>query len=511
MGYNRDLKRNRLQVNYGLLTNRFGVPVSVSVYKGNTGDPKTLLPQVDKLRNEFGIKHFVLVGDRGMIMQKQINALKEFENVDWITALRTEAIRKLADEGDLQMDLFDERNLFEIENHPDYEGERLVVCRNPVLAHHRAEKRKALLEATNKELKAVQLMVERGRLRGTEAIHQQLKKAVSSKVSPHVSFAVRDDGFEVSFDEKAIISGAIQSTVTELHSVQRMAERSRLRGKKAIGERIDKILARRKVGGHFQIEIREDGFNYSIDEPRVLADALASTYTNLDRIRTKIKYGHLSGQDTIGVRVGKVIDKYKVGKHFILDIRDDSFSYALDEEKVRTEAELDGIYIVRTSVPKQLMDSDSTVRSYKSLTKVERAFRSMKTFDLMVRPIYHNLESRVRAHIFLCTLSYYVMWHIIEAWRPLLFCDEDQAAKELRDPVAPAARSKAAMKKVSSKQLDDGTVVHSFKTLMDVLGKIVRNICRRVDAPPNEPTFTMVTPCNAKQQKAYDLLDSIKM
>jgi len=378
-GHNRDGKKGKLQVNYGLLTNRQGIPVSVSVFEGNTGDPKTLLPQVDKVRKKFGIERFVLVGDRGMLTQKQVDVVQEIDGVDWIGALRPEAIKKLIEGGAIQMGLFDERNLFEL-THPDFPGERLVACRNHELAHRRAAKRQSLLDATVGELDKVRGMVERGRLRG---------------------------------------------------------------------------------------------------------------------------------QDKIGVRVGKVLNKYKVGKHFELDIRDDAFGFQILEDKVAAEAALDGIYVVRTSLPAARMDAAQTVRSYKLLSQAERAFRSFKTVDLLVRPIRHRLEQRVRAHIFLCMLAYYVLWHMIEAWRPLLFADEDQEAKAFRDPVAPAKRSEAAIRKVHTRRLDDGSLVHSIQTLLGHLAAIVRNTCRCCGAGTDASTFDMDTTPDAKQRQALDLLKTI--
>jgi transposase len=381
LGHNRDGKKGKRQVHYGLLTNSRGIPVSVSVFRGNTGDAKTLLPQLLKVREHFGIERFVLVGDRGMITQTQVDVLRDIDGVDWIGALRPEAITKLLDSGMLQMGLFDERNVFEL-THPDFPGERLVACRNPELAIRRAEKRKRLIEATAKELHKVRRMVERGRLHG---------------------------------------------------------------------------------------------------------------------------------QDAIGVRVGKVVNKYKLAKHYTLDIRDDGFDFEIDQDKLSAEAALDGIYVVRTSLCAQRLSADQTVRSYKLLSQVERAFRSLKSIDIKVRPIRHRLEARVRAHIFLCMLAYHVQWHMIEAWRPLLFCDEDQQAKGSRDPVAPAERSQPALGKVHSHSLDDGSEAHSFRTLLKQLSGIVRNICRIPGARPDAPTFDVVTTPNAKQQRAYDLLEEINV
>ncbi len=378
-GHNRDGKKGKLQVNYGLLTDARGCPVAVSVFKGNTGDPPTLLPAVRRVRERFGIEQLVVVGDRGMISQTQITALQALAGVAWLTALKTGAIRDLAAGGHVQLGLFDERNLFEL-THPDFPGERLVACRNPELAKLRAHKRQALLAATVKELDKVRGMVARGTLRG---------------------------------------------------------------------------------------------------------------------------------RDAIGVRVGKVVNKYKVAKHIRLDIHDDRVEFQIDEPRVAAEAALDGIYVIRTSVPAERLDAADAVRHYKQLSDVERAFRSLKTIDLKVRPIRHRLEERVRAHIFLCLLAYYVEWHMREAWRPLLFSDEDQAAKQTRDPVAPAKRSAAALRKVHTKVLDDGTSVHSFSTLLKDLSRIVRNACRQRGAGPEAPTFELVTTPDSTQQRAYDLLKTI--
>jgi transposase len=378
-GHNRDLKKGKLQVNYGLLTNARGIPVAVSVFEGNTSDPKTLLPQVSDMRERFAIERFVLVGDRGMITQKQVDVLQTLEGIDWITALRPGAIRRLLEDKALQMDLFDERNLFEL-SHPDFPGERLVACRNPELAKRRAEKRRSLLEATVKELDQVCAMVDRGRLKG---------------------------------------------------------------------------------------------------------------------------------EDKIGLRVGKVINKYKVAKHFILEIQPRHFTYSLDQDKIAAEAALDGLYVIRTSLDQHHISAEDTVRSYKQLSRVERAFRSMKTVDLQVRPIRHHLEGRVRAHILLCVLAYYVQWHMVEAWRELLFCDEDQDAKTTRDPVALATRSAAALHKVHTRTLDDGSAAHSFQTLLHHLSTIVRNTCTLPCANTDPPVFEIDTTPNAKQQRAYELLKSI--
>jgi len=378
-GHNRDGKKGKLQVNYGLLTDGRGCPVAVSVFPGNTGDPPTLRPAVQQVRERFGIETLVIVGDRGMISQTQITALQRLEGVDWITALKTGAIRALMADGHLQLGLFDERNLFEL-THPDFPGERLVACRNPELAKLRTHKRQALLEATVKELAKVRVMVARGTLKG---------------------------------------------------------------------------------------------------------------------------------RDAIGVRVGKVVNKYKVAKHVQLEIHDARFAFQIDAARVAAEAALDGIYVIRTSVPAARLGAADAVRHYKQLSDVERAFRALKTIDLKVRPIRHRLEARVRAHIFLCLLAYYVEWHMREAWRPVLFGDEDQAAKRTRDPVAPAKRSPAALRKVHTKVLDDGTPVHSFPTLLKELSSIVRNVCRPRSAGPEAPTFELVTTPTPTQRRAYELLKTI--
>mgnify|MGYP001547201269 CR=1 FL=1 len=467
LGHNRDGKKGKLQVNYGLLTNQKGIPVAVSVFEGNTGDPKTLMSQVDKMRDGFGIKQFVMVGDRGMLTQKQVDEFNDIDGVDWIGALRPEAIRKLTTSGAIQMGLFDERSLFELK-HMDFPGERLIACRNQELAHRRAIKRESLLKATVKELDKVRGMVRRGRLNG----------------------------------------------------------------EKQIDARVRAILKNYRIGKHFEFDIREDGFTYKVNEDEFIAEITVKSKGNqellekrlrrsrrhiesiakqLAKLSQKIEKGRLHGQDKIGVRVGKVINKYKVGKHFELDIRDNDFNFEINPDKVKKEAALDGIYIVRTSLSKERMSAEETVRSYKLLSQAERAFRSFKTVDLMVRPIRHRLEGRVRAHIFLCMLAYYVQWHMMEAWRPLLYADEDQKAKALRDPVSPAKRSDSAMKKVRTKQLDDGSRVYSFRGLLGHLGAIVRATCRCSGGQDTSSTFTMITRSNPKQQKAFDLLQSIRV
>jgi len=464
-GHNRDGKKGKLQVNYGLLTDERGCPVSVSVFEGNSGDPKTLLPQVEKVRGAFGLERMIMVGDRGMITQKQIDILRDIDGIDWVTALRSESIRKLVEGEAIQMGLFDERNLFEL-SHPDFPGERLVACRNPELARMRSKKRKSLLEAS----------------------------------------------------------------VRELDKVRNMVQGGRLRGKEKIDARVRSVLTQYRIGRHYRVDVRHDGFDFEADEERIAAEAAAYTGDDpaaaekrltrykrhvdaitrkLEKVRQRTQRGRLHGKDCIGIRVGKVLNKYKVGKHFILDIDDDRFDFQIDQKKVAAEAALDGIYVVRTSLPKGRMTAEDTVRTYKRLSQVERAFRSLKTMDLLARPIHHRLEDRVRAHLLVCMLAFYVQWHMFEAWRPLLFADEDLHSKATRDPVAPAKRSDTALRKVRSRTLDDGTEVHSFQSLLNLLSGIVRNVCRVKDASEDSPTVDLTTTPGAKQQQAFDLLDSI--
>lgn len=376
LGYSRDGKKGKLQVNYGLLTDARGCPVAVSVYEGNTADPETLRPEIDRLRNDFGVQRLVMIGDRGMISHKAIEQLRQEEGIGWITALKSVSIRALLKQGHLQLDLFDERNLFELTHHPDYPAERLIACRNPQLASLRAHKREDLLAATERSLKKVQSAVAAGRL---------------------------------------------------------------------------------------------------------------------------------TGQDAIGVRVGKVVNQYKVAKHFELQIKERAFAFHRKADSIAEEAALDGLYIIRTSVPAEQMDSAECVRRYKSLAQVERAFRSLKTVDLKVRPIHHRLADRVRAHIFLCMLAYYAEWHMREAWRGLMFADEDQLAKMARDPVAPAKRSAAAERKALTHTLEDGTPAHSFSTLLAELGTIVRNSCR-LPQTEHASIFQITTTANAIQQRAFELI-----
>jgi transposase len=236
---------------------------------------------------------------------------------------------------------------------------------------------------------------------------------------------------------------------------------------------------------------------------------LAATEKELKKVRARIENGSLAGRDKIGVRVGKVVNKYKVGKHFALTIEESGFTFKRLDQQIAAEAALDGLYVIRTSVPKKQMSSAEAVRSYKALAEVERAFRSMKTIDLHIRPIHHRLENRVRAHIFLCMLAYYVEWHMREAWRELMFADEDLERKKHRDPVAAAERSEAALEKVATRKLKDGSPVHSFRTLLEDLSTIVRNTCEARVGNAGGSTFQMTTLPNPAQQLALNLLQEI--
>jgi hypothetical protein len=380
LGYSRDGRRGTLQVNYGVMTDARGCPVSVSVFDGNTGDPKTLLPQVEKLRKNFELDRLIMVGDRGMISKVQIDAMSKLDGVDWITALKSGAIAKLADAGQLQLDLFDERNLLTL-THDDYPGERLVACRNPALARLRSHKRQ---------------------------------------------------------------------------------------------------------------------------------DLIAATARQLEKVRALVAAGRLQGIDRIGVRVGKVIARHKVGKHFDLEIGERSFAFCVSEARVAAEAALDGLYVIRTSVGDAEMTAEEAVINYKRLAEVERAFRTLKGMDLNVRPIRHRLETRVKAHIFLSMLAYYVQWHMLQAWAPLTFADEvDNQAERRENPVAPARRSKPALEKAARRRLADGSPVMSFTRLLAHMATIVRSTLKPAGARPGEATFTLTTRPTPHQQKALDLLSAI--
>jgi len=383
-GYNRDGKKRFSQIEFGLLCDGDGCPVAVEVFNGNIGDSATLSSQINKVRKRFGVERVVLVGDRGMITEARIREdLSPVEGLDWITALRAPAIQALAQQGVIQLSLFDQQDLAEITS-PDYPGERLIACRNPLLAAERRRKREELLEATEKEL--------------------------------------------------------------------------------------SKIAA-----------------------------------------ATGRKRARLSGKDKIGLRVGKVLNLHKVGKHFKLRITDEGFEYERDVRKIALEADLDGIYVIRTSVPADRLSAEDTVRTYKGLSAVERAFRSLKTVDLKVRPFFHRLAQRVRGHVLLCMLAYYVEWHMRRSLAPLLFDDEQpEVAEALRaSAVSPAMRSPSAQRKAQRKRNDEGSAVQSFQSLLRDLATINQNHLRLKPVSGDRgavteiTTFTEPTPL---QRRALDLL-----
>ena len=374
-GYDRDKKRGKKQINFGLLTDAAGRPIALSVFPGNTGDPSTLMPQVAKLKEQYGLNVFTLVGDRGMITGKHLPALRA-AGVDWVTALKSQSLRKLVVDGVIQPSLFEEENLAEV-THADYPGERLIACRNPVLGRQRAHKRRELLTATIEALTKVQQSVRAGRLKG---------------------------------------------------------------------------------------------------------------------------------KARIGLRVGEKLAKYRMGKHLKLDIQDDKLSFEVDQDSVAAEAAMDGIYVIRTSVSEGELSAADAVRAYKSLAEVEKAFRTKKSIDLQVRPIHHHLPDRVKAHLFICMLAYYVRWHMERAWASLTYRDEE--TNQQRDPVAAAQRSTAAMKKAQTGTLADGSPARSFKGLLEHMSTITLNTCRH---PQTGVTFPMTTSPNTTQQKALDLLKSISV
>ena len=512
-GYNRDAKKGKLQVNYGLLSDERGCPVAVSVFEGRTVDSKTLRPQVERIRQRFGIQALAIVGDRGMISQTQIDRLKAIEGVDWITALRSSSIKKLLEADAVQADLFDERNLFEL-SHPEYPGERLVACRNPLLAEQRAKTRQSLLAATTQELEKVRTVLEGGKLRGRERIAKRVQTIVGqSKLAEHLVFDIGDDHFQFHVDDRRSGADALLEAICQgIERVRSRVKRGTLQGRDKIAARLGKLLSKHNVEKQVALEVRDDGFDLHIVDRRAAADrALARTCDELAKIRTLVRQGRFGGKEKIGMRIGKVINKYKVAKHFVLDIRDDGFAFSTDTHRIEAEAALDGIYVIRTSIEAQRLSAEGAVRSYKSLSQVERAFRSIKTVDLKVRPIYHHLESRVRAHIFLCMLAYYVEWYLREAWRPLLFCEEDLEARTHRDPVAPAQRSESAEQKARTQILEDGSQVHSFQSLIDLLSGIVRNVARIPGTQDDSATFEIITTPNATQQRAFDLLETIRV
>ena len=379
LGHSRDGKRDKLQIVFGLLTTAAGCPLAVEVFEGNVGDPNALTAQVTKLKKRFGLQRLVLVGDRGMITAARIREdLAGIEGLDWITALRAPAIQRLVQSGSLQLSLFDQTDLAEITD-PDYPGERLIVCRNPLLAQERRRKRQELLEATERTLQEILVATRRAR------------------------------------------------------------------------------------------------------QP-------------------------LRGKDRIALRVGKALGRYKVGKHFKIEIAEHRLQFCRDAEGIAREAALDGFYVIRTSVPATRLGAPEAVRSYKQLSAVERAFRSFKSVDLKVRPIHHRKADRVRAHLWLCLLAYYVEWHMRRALAPMLFDDEDKAAGEaLRaSVVAPAQRSPRAQQKARTKRTAEGAPVHSFQTLLRHLATLTNN---RVQPKAAGATpFAMLASPGAEQDRAFKLL-----
>ena len=375
-GYSRDGKRNKPIVVYGLMTDGDGRPVAMEVYPGDASDPTTVPDQVDKLRNRFGLERVVLIGDRGMLTETQIGHLKEHPGLGWISALRSKAIRGLVEGGQLQLSLFDEQNLAEITS-PEFPGERLVACYNPLMAEERRRKRNELLLATEQLL---------------EGIAQEVSRRTNTPLS--------------------------------------------------------------------KVEIAE--------------------------------------------KVGSKRNRYKVGKHFDVTVEDGHFSFARKEGEIRREAALDGIYVIRTSEPAERLSAQDAVRNYKTLALVEAAFRCLKGMDLRIRPINHYREPRVRAHIFLCMLAYYVEWHMRKALAPLLFEDEElDKLRKTRDPIARATASESAKRK--KKRSPDGSPTHSFRSLMQHLGTLCRNQCR-LWAETDAPVVYRLTTATPLQQQALQLL-----
>ena len=378
-GHDRDGKRGRPIVVYGALTDAHGRPIALEVYPGNTGDPTTVPDQVQKLRSRFHLDHVVLVGDRGMLTHVQIEKLKQYPGLGWISALRSADIQQLVQGGALQLSLFDEQNLAEIVA-PEFPGERLIACHNPLLAEERRRKRAALLAATEQKLAG-----------------------------------------------------------------------------------IAREVARRK--------------------------------------RTPLTAAE------IGKKVGAVMNQFKMAKHFDTTIKEGAFAYARREQQIEREAQLDGIYVIRTSEPQSRLSAADTVRSYKLLAQVEHAFRCLKGIDILVRPIRHRDEQRVKAHLFLCMLAYYVEWHMRKALASLLFDDEQlDEDRKTRDPVAPAKPSAQAKKKKLVRVTADGLPIHSFETLLADLATRCRNRCR-IKSDPNGTPFTHLTQPTPLQQRVFELLE----
>jgi hypothetical protein len=329
----------------------------------------------------------------------------------------------------------------------------------------------------------------------------------------HFRLSVEEDALEFELPDPESAATDLQRRFTaRIEKLRTQISRGKLSGKEEITSRLKRLARQFRLTKHLAFEVREAGFEYRFISPEnAFQQALSHFQEELTQVRRLVDWGRYGGQDKIGIRLGKVIDKYKVGKHFVLEIQDTGFTFSIDEEKVAAEAALDGLYVIRTSTDEARMSADDAVRSYKSLSQVERAFRTIKTVDLKVRPIHHHLEPRVRVHIFLCMLAYYVEWHMREAWRPLLFSDEELEANATRDPVAPAQRSEAAQRKVNSKHLEDGTEAHSFRTLIQSLATIVLNIAYVPGMDEKRTAFEIVTTPNATQQNAMDLLREMEM
>ena len=377
-GHNRDGRRDRPMVVYGVLADAMGCPLAVQAYAGNTGDPTTVGDQVEKVRDRFGLKRVVLVGDRGLLTETQINHLKRQPGVGWISALRHRQIRRLVESEAVQLSLFDERHLAEVRS-PDYPGERLIVCHNPLLADHRRQKREALLEATEEAL-----------------------------------------------------------------------------------ARIARQVARRTRTPLSATEIAE--------------------------------------------KVGRIKNRFQVAKHFQTEIADGSFHYERRQQAITREAQLDGFYMLRTSEGADRLGAAEVVRRYKDLTRVERAFRSLKTVDLEIRPIRHRVEKRVRAHLFLCLLAYYVHWHLRQALAPLLFDDEElEAERARRDPVLAAQPSASAKRKKAKRLTEDGLPLHSLETLLAAMGTRARHRCQ-LPSEPDAPYVQRLTEPTLLQQRALELV-----
>ncbi|MGH9382475.1 MAG: IS1634 family transposase [Thermoanaerobaculia bacterium] len=374
LGYSRDRRPGTLQIAYGLLCDPDGRPIAIEAFAGSLHDDATLPAQLSKLRARFGLSEVVVVFDRGMVTKANLELLRGMEGASWITALKAPQVKRLVKDGHLQPTLFDQQNLAEISDPEGYPGERLVVCRNPLVAEERARKREDLLKAT-----------ERG----------------------------------------------------------------------------------------------------------------------LEEIRARVEAGTLRGAAEIGLAVGPVLKRYRVKKHFEVEITDASFAYRRKQAQIEAEAALDGFYVLRTPIPKRKLKAPDVTRSYKQLKWAERAFRTLKG-PLEVRPIHHRLEDRVRAHLFLCMLSYYLEWHLRQCWAELTF--QDECPPIGADPVAKAKRSAAATRKARRRRTSRGEAPHSFESLLSELGRRTRNTVRLGDS---EASFEQLSEANELQARALELVEEI--